>query len=172
MTGFLGSTWLTAAGLDKAQRRELDLAIVHEFELLPRAADRRFVREHLLDDVSYIGLPSGHRCRHDATSDVGDEVEHGVGECLQRRRRRSAGLLRHLFGVLLTALAEQTRSVRLPLTQNSQLIRLARAETILAQVLKRDPTENEVSRLLEEPVERAELGRQGVPAERIVTLRR
>lgn len=27
VTGFLGSTWLTAAGLDKAQRRELDLAI-------------------------------------------------------------------------------------------------------------------------------------------------
>jgi RNA polymerase primary sigma factor len=42
---------------------------------------------------------------------------------------------------VLKALAEQTRSVRIPLNQNSQLIRLARAETILAQVLKRDPTE-------------------------------
>src|SRR3979411_1631793 len=51
---------------------------------------------------------------------------------------------------VLKALAEQTRSVRIPLNQNSQLIRLARAETILAQVLKRDPTENEISCLLAE----------------------
>src|SRR6188768_3606815 len=52
---------------------------------------------------------------------------------------------------VLKALAEQTRSVRIPLNQNSQLIRLARAETVLAQVLKRDPTDSELSRLLDEP---------------------
>ncbi|HET7630923.1 MAG TPA: RNA polymerase sigma factor RpoD/SigA [Gemmatimonadaceae bacterium] len=51
---------------------------------------------------------------------------------------------------VLKALAEQTRSVRIPLNQNSQLIRLARAETVLAQVLNRDPTENEIGRLLDE----------------------
>ncbi len=51
---------------------------------------------------------------------------------------------------VLKALAEQTRSVRIPLNQNSQLIRLARAETVLSQVLKRDPTDNELSRLLDE----------------------
>ena len=61
---------------------------------------------------------------------------------------------------VLKALAEQTRSVRIPLNQNSQLIRLARAETILAQVLKRDPTENEVSRLLEEPLEQVRQAKQ------------
>jgi RNA polymerase primary sigma factor len=61
---------------------------------------------------------------------------------------------------VLKALAEQTRSVRIPLNQNSQLIRLARAETILAQVLKRDPTENEVSRLLEEPAEQVRSAKQ------------
>jgi len=61
---------------------------------------------------------------------------------------------------VLKALAEQTRSVRIPLNQNSQLIRLARAETILAQVLKRDPTENEVSRLLEEPTEQVRAAKQ------------
>ena len=37
---------------------------------------------------------------------------------------------------VLKALAEQTRSVRIPLNQNSQLIKLARAETVLAQVLQ------------------------------------
>src|SRR4026207_957029 len=61
---------------------------------------------------------------------------------------------------VLKALAEQTRSVRIPLNQNSQLIRLARAETILAQVLKRDPTDSEISRLLEEPVEQVRASRQ------------
>ena len=61
---------------------------------------------------------------------------------------------------VLKALAEQTRSVRIPLNQNSQLIRLARAETILAQVLKRDPTENEVSRLLEEPLDQVRQAKQ------------
>ena len=61
---------------------------------------------------------------------------------------------------VLKALAEQTRSVRIPLNQNSQLIRLARAETILAQVLKRDPTEGEVSQLLDETPENVRAARQ------------
>src|SRR5512136_41572 len=61
---------------------------------------------------------------------------------------------------VLKALAEQTRSVRIPLNQNSQLIRLARAETILAQVLKRDPTEHEISRLLEETPEQVRAAKQ------------
>jgi RNA polymerase primary sigma factor len=61
---------------------------------------------------------------------------------------------------VLKALAEQTRSVRIPLNQNSQLIRLARAETILAQVLKRDPSENEISRLLEEAPEQIRQAKQ------------
>src|SRR5664279_2383443 len=54
---------------------------------------------------------------------------------------------------VLKALAEQTRSVRIPLNQNSQLIRLSRAETVLAQVLNRDPTDEELGRLLEETPE-------------------
>ena len=51
---------------------------------------------------------------------------------------------------VLKALAEQTRSVRIPLNQNSQIIKMSRAETILAQVLKRDPTDEEIGRLVEE----------------------
>jgi RNA polymerase primary sigma factor len=61
---------------------------------------------------------------------------------------------------VLKALAEQTRSVRIPLNQNSQLIRLARAETVLAQVLKRDPTEHELGRLLEEAPETIRAAKQ------------
>ena len=61
---------------------------------------------------------------------------------------------------VLKALAEQTRSVRIPLNQNSQLIKLSRAETVLAQVLKRDPTDSELGRLLEETPEVVRAARQ------------
>jgi RNA polymerase primary sigma factor len=61
---------------------------------------------------------------------------------------------------VLKALAEQTRSVRIPLNQNSQLIRLSRAETILGQVLRRDPTDDEVARLIGETPETVRSSRQ------------
>src|SRR3954462_6697949 len=66
---------------------------------------------------------------------------------------------------VLKSLAEQTRSVRIPLNQNSQLIRLARAETVLSQVLKRDPTEEEVSRQLEETPQAVRSAKQMTAAE-------
>src|SRR5579862_5817642 len=44
---------------------------------------------------------------------------------------------------VLKALAEQTRSVRIPLNQNSQLIRMSRTETYLSQELGREPTDVE-----------------------------
>ena len=61
---------------------------------------------------------------------------------------------------VLKALAEQTRSVRIPLNQNSQLIKLARAETVLSQVLKRDATESEIGRLLDETPEQVRAAKQ------------
>ena len=61
---------------------------------------------------------------------------------------------------VLKALAEQTRSVRIPLNQNSQLIKLARAETVLAQVLKRDPTDHEIGRLIEDTLEQVRSSRR------------
>ena len=61
---------------------------------------------------------------------------------------------------VLKALAEQTRSVRIPLNQNSQLIKLGRAEQILAQVLRRDPTDAEIGRLVEDTAENVRVARQ------------
>lgn len=61
---------------------------------------------------------------------------------------------------VLKALAEQTRSVRIPLNQNSQLIKLARAETVLAQVLRRDPTDTELGRMLDETADDVRSARQ------------
>ena len=45
---------------------------------------------------------------------------------------------------VLKALAEQTRSVRIPLNQNSALVRMGRARSFLAQELGREPTDAEV----------------------------
>lgn len=61
---------------------------------------------------------------------------------------------------VLKALAEQTRSVRIPLNQNSQLIRLSRAETILSQVLRRDPSDDEIARLVGDTAESVRAARQ------------
>ena len=54
---------------------------------------------------------------------------------------------------VLQALAEQTRSVRIPLNQNSNLARLARVDTALTQQLGRSPTIQEIANEMEEPVE-------------------
>ena len=54
---------------------------------------------------------------------------------------------------VLQALAEQTRSVRIPLNQNSNLAKLARTNTQLTQSLGRTPTDAEIAKEMEEPVD-------------------
>ena len=54
---------------------------------------------------------------------------------------------------VLQALAEQTRSVRIPLNQNSNLVRLSRVDTHLTQVLGRSPTDEEIAAEMGEPVD-------------------
>ena len=54
---------------------------------------------------------------------------------------------------VLRALAEQTRSVRIPLNQNSNLAKLARTNTQLTQSLGRSPTDAEIACDMQEPVE-------------------
>src|SRR5438045_9429163 len=56
---------------------------------------------------------------------------------------------------VLKALAEQTRSVRIPLNQNSTLIRMRRTETYLSQELGREPTDDAIALALEDTVENA-----------------
>ena len=51
---------------------------------------------------------------------------------------------------MLQALAEQTRSVRIPLNQNSNLVKLSRTETALTQKLGRSPTDREIADEMEE----------------------
>ncbi|HEX6134289.1 MAG TPA: RNA polymerase sigma factor RpoD/SigA [Longimicrobiales bacterium] len=54
---------------------------------------------------------------------------------------------------VLQALAEQTRSVRIPLNQNSNLVKLSRTETALTQLFGRSPTDQEIADEMGEPVE-------------------
>ena len=54
---------------------------------------------------------------------------------------------------VLQALAEQTRSVRIPLNQNSNLVKLSRTETALTQQLGRTPTDREIANRMGEPVQ-------------------
>ncbi|HEY0019006.1 MAG TPA: RNA polymerase sigma factor RpoD/SigA [Longimicrobium sp.] len=54
---------------------------------------------------------------------------------------------------VLQALAEQTRSVRIPLNQNSNLVRLSRVETALTQQMGRSPTDEEIADDMGEPVD-------------------
>ncbi len=61
---------------------------------------------------------------------------------------------------VLQALAEQTRSVRIPLNQNANLARMARASMLLMQELGRTPTDSEVAY------------KMGVPVTLVRTLRR
>jgi len=61
---------------------------------------------------------------------------------------------------VLKALAEQTRSVRIPLNQNSALIRMSRAEGFLAQELGREPTDHEVALALNDTVENIRAARR------------
>jgi RNA polymerase primary sigma factor len=66
---------------------------------------------------------------------------------------------------VLKALAEQTRSVRIPLNQNSHLIRMARTETYLSQELGREPTDDEIARALDDTAENVRAARRMTAAE-------
>lgn len=54
---------------------------------------------------------------------------------------------------VLKALAEQTRSVRFPLNQNTAVVRFAKAQGLLAQELGRTPTDEELATALQMPLD-------------------
>jgi RNA polymerase primary sigma factor len=61
---------------------------------------------------------------------------------------------------VLKALAEQTRSVRIPLNQNSHLIKMSRCESYLSQELGREPTDREIATALGDTVENVRAARR------------
>jgi RNA polymerase primary sigma factor len=126
------------------------------------AAAERLVTANLRFVISYVKKYQGHGLDLSELVAIGNE---GLLKAV-RKFDPDQGVKFISYAVwwvrqaVLKALAEQTRSVRIPLNQNSQLIRLSRAETILAQVLNRDPTDQEISKLLQEPVEQVRASRQ------------
>lgn len=66
---------------------------------------------------------------------------------------------------VLQALAEQTRSVRIPLNQNTNLARLARATTELTQTRGRAPTDHELSYHMGESLQNIRVLRRVAAAE-------
>jgi RNA polymerase primary sigma factor len=116
------------------------------------AAAERLVTANLRFVISYVKKYQGHGLDLSELVAIGNE---GLLKAV-RKFDPDQGVKFISYAVwwvrqaVLKALAEQTRSVRIPLNQNSQLIRLARAQTVLSQVLNRDPTDEELGRLLEE----------------------
>jgi RNA polymerase primary sigma factor len=126
------------------------------------AAAERLVTANLRFVISYVKKYQGHGLDLSELVAIGNE---GLLKAV-RKFDPDQGVKFISYAVwwvrqaVLKALAEQTRSVRIPLNQNSQLIRLSRAETILGQVLKRDPTDHELGRLLDETADQVRMAKQ------------
>ena len=126
------------------------------------AAAERLVTANLRFVISYVKKYQGHGLDLSELVAIGNE---GLLKAV-RKFDPEQGVKFISYAVwwvrqaVLKALAEQTRSVRIPLNQNSQLIRLGRAETILSQVLRRDPTDVELARMIEESPETVRAARQ------------
>ena len=126
------------------------------------AAAERLVTANLRFVISYVKKYQGHGLDLSELVAIGNE---GLLKAV-RKFDPEQGVKFISYAVwwvrqaVLKALAEQTRSVRIPLNQNSQLIRLGRAETILSQVLRRDPTDAELARMIEESPDAIRAARQ------------
>ncbi|HXE57097.1 MAG TPA: RNA polymerase sigma factor RpoD/SigA [Gemmatimonadales bacterium] len=66
---------------------------------------------------------------------------------------------------VMRALAEQTRTVRIPVAQNGAMVRMARTESFLSQELGREPTDEEIALALNDTVENIRLARWITAAE-------
>ena len=132
----------------------------------PRAAER-LVTANLRFVISYVKKYQGHGLDLSELVAIGNE---GLLKAV-RKFDPEQGVKFISYAVwwvrqaVLKALAEQTRSVRIPLNQNSHFIRMARTETYLSQELGREPTDNEIALALEDSVENVRTARRMTAAE-------
>jgi RNA polymerase primary sigma factor len=127
----------------------------------PTAAER-LVTANLRFVISYVKKYQGHGLELSELVAIGNEgllkavrkfdPDHGV--------KFISYAVWWVRQAVLKALAEQTRSVRVPLNQNSALIRMSRAEGFLAQELGRQPTDHEVALALNDTVENIRTARR------------
>ena len=114
------------------------------------AAAERLVTANLRFVISYVKKYQGHGLDLSELVAIGNE---GLLKAV-RKFDPNQGVKFISYAVwwvrqaVLKALAEQTRSVRIPLNQNAHLIRMSRTEMVLAQELGREPTDGEIARAL------------------------
>ena len=119
------------------------------------AATEKLVTANLRFVISYVKRFQGHGLDLSELVAIGNE---GLLKAV-RKFDPSHGVKFISYAVwwvrqcVLKALAEQTRTVRIPLNQNSALIKMARVEGLLAQELGRSPTDGETAVALNEPLE-------------------
>ncbi len=130
-------------------------------------AAERLVTANLRFVISYVKKYQGHGL------DLGELVAIGNEGLLKAVRKFDPdhGVKFISYAVwwvrqaVLKALAEQTRSVRIPLNQNSALIRMSRAESFLSQELGREPTDKEIATALNDSVDNIRTARRMTTAE-------
>ena len=126
------------------------------------AAAERLVTANLRFVISYVKKYQGHGLDLSELVAIGNE---GLLKAV-RKFDPEQGVKFISYAVwwvrqaVLKALAEQTRSVRIPLNQNAQLIKMSRTEMVLAQELGRDPTDNEIARALGDTVDNVRTARR------------
>ncbi len=126
------------------------------------AAAERLVTANLRFVISYVKKYQGHGLDLSELVAIGNE---GLLKAV-RKFDPDQGVKFISYAVwwvrqaVLKALAEQTRSVRIPLNQNAHLIRMSRTEMVLAQELGREPTDNEIARALGDTPENVRTARR------------
>ena len=131
------------------------------------AAAERLVTANLRFVISYVKKYQGHGLDLSELVAIGNE---GLLKAV-RKFDPEQGVKFISYAVwwvrqaVLKALAEQTRSVRIPLNQNAQLIKMSRTEMVLAQELGRDPTDNEIARALGDTSDNVRTARRMTAAE-------
>src|SRR5512136_397431 len=131
------------------------------------AAARRLVTANLWFVISYVKKYQGHGLDLSELVAIGNE---GLLKAV-RKFDPDQGVKFVSYAVwwvrqgVLEALAEQTRSVRIPLDQNAHLIKMSRTETVLAQELGREPTDSEIARALGDSVDNVRSARRMTSAE-------
>jgi RNA polymerase primary sigma factor len=132
----------------------------------PKAAER-LVTANLRFVISYVKKYQGHGLELSELVAIGNEgllkavrkfdPDHGV--------KFISYAVWWVRQAVLKALAEQTRSVRIPLNQNSALIKMSKAESFLSQELGREPTDAEIAVALNDSVENIRAARRMTTAE-------
>jgi len=135
--------------------REEEREVARRARAGDQAATERLVTANLRFVIAFVKRYQGHGL------ELGDLVAIGNEGLLRAVRKfdpdRGVKFISYAVWwvrqAVLKALAEQTRSVRFPLNQNTAVVRFAKAQGLLAQELGRTPTDQELATALQQSVD-------------------